>query len=347
MILSFVIYHCALFISVSSAYISERLKDYKFLFVMLSFSCVVVLCGLRNYVGTDYESYVSIYETISSFGFAPIEPGFSFLNKSFSTVQNGYQEVFFICSFLTFFLLYHTLYRERILAAGIFFAFTFSFIFLANNIIRQALVIPVFFYSVYYIERHKLVKYILTVLFCSLFHFSAILLIPFYWIGRISFSKVTWACLMSVCFLLSYTQIIKALFVRIVSQIPRYAGYINTGEEDVKAIKSGTTMVLLFVLALVVICYKQYLEKKRDKIYFNLFLAGVAISFLTMNISFLFRFSYYLSTLIIIVIPLLLKNMNYTYEKYLLAIFFVGYSMIWWFKALWLNDHGCMPYTFS
>jgi len=346
MVLSYLIYHLAFFLCLTFAFISEKVTSVKYLAIFISLLFIIGLSGLRNNVGTDYESYVRIFDTISIDGFTTVEPGYYALNKFFKESNKGYLYVFCICSAITYLILYFTLLREKILTLGLLFTFTFGFVFLSNNIIRQALVIPVFFYSIEFIYKRKVLYFILSILLCSLFHFSALLLIPFYWVYKINFKKAIWFFLISFSFILSFTQIFNLVIIKMISFIPKYAGYLMTGDEDNKAIKSGATMILVYFFSLFIVSAGNYIKEKKYKIYYNLYLLGITISFLTMNISFLFRFSYYLTSLIIIVLPLIIKSIQLRYKKYIYSLFFIFISFLFWFKALWFNDHGCLPYNF-
>jgi hypothetical protein len=345
MISSYIIYHIAFFFCVFFAFLAEKVKDVRFLGVFFSLLFIVALNGFRYNVGTDYESYKTIFEIIAIDGFVITEPGYYLINKLFQNFKDGYIYVFFIFSLLTYLILFYTLLREKILFWGLFFSFAFGFVFLSNNIIRQALVIPIFFYAIRFIYEKKITYYLLSVLICSLFHYSALLLIPFFWIYKINFKQKVWFLIISVCFLLSYTQDFKFLITKIISFAPKYAGYLVYGGEDIKAVKSGATMIIIYFFNLFILSTQnKNLPNEKTKIYYNLYLLGVSISFLTMNISFLFRFSYYLTSLIVIVIPFMIKSTKNLQTKYLYSILFVMISLLFWYKALWFNDHGCMPY---
>ena len=345
MIYSFVVYNIYFFLSVLFAFISEKIKAIKSFALFLSFFFIVSLCGLRYNVGTDYESYVTIFDNIKLDNFVIIEPGYYFLNKIFLKFDFGYYFVFFTCSFVTYFILFYTLSREKILSLGLFFTFTFGFVFLSNNIIRQGLVIPIFFYSIQFIHDKKLASYFITIIFCSLFHYSAILLMPIYWIWNFNIKQKSWAAIISLCFLLSFSNFYKSYIIKLISLAPKYSGYLLSGGEEHSAIKSGMTMIVVYLLNLFIIFnYKHVKSNSKFKLYYNLYLSGISISFLTMNISFLFRFSYYLTSLIIIILPLMIQNMNYNNKKYFYC-FIVIISLVFLFKALVFNDHGCSPYN--
>lgn len=346
MIISILIYIFFSFSSVMFALISERIKALRNLGIVISLLFIVVLCGLRYNVGTDYESYVSIFDKITIDGFVIIEPGYYLLNELFKNISNGQVYVFFICTLITYVILYLTLLRENILFLGLFFSFTFGFVFLSNNIIRQALVIPLFFYSIKYIYEKRIINYWLCIIVCSLFHYSAILLIPLFWIYKLNFKKYYWLLILSICYLVSFTQIFKIFIIKITSFLPKYSGYLISGAEDNSAIKSGTTMFIVYLLNVFIIYnYKYIFSNEKLKIYYNLYLLGVSISFLTMNISFIFRFSYYLTSLIVFVLPLFIKSIKIRDQKLLFSIVILVISLIFWSKALWFNDHGCLPYN--
>lgn len=316
------------------------LKKYGF---FLSAGIIILVSGTRNKVGTDYESYTDIFFQIKDGLPVLIEIGYFFLNKVFINFENGYRFVFFLTSGITYYLFFKLLRRENILFLGIIFLFTFGFVFFANNAIRQALVIPIFYLSIKYIEQRAPVKYFSAIAFAALFHFSALFLIPIYWIYKINFNKNIWVLLLLISLIISFTSATNLFISNILKLIPRFSGYAQ--HDITSSLSSGATAILYIFIYLVILCYYRYFQKnERERIYLNILLIGFNIAFILMPVSFLYRIAYYFLFLLVIIIPILIKNITDRNNKIILTYFFILFSLIFWAKALLLNDHGCIPY---
>ncbi len=343
---SILIYNIVGFFCIFFVYISEKIITLKNIGITLALFLIVTLCGLRYNVGTDYESYVGIFEIIASDGFVIVEPGYYWFNKVFANFNNGSVYVFLIFSLITYVFLFYSLAREKILLLGLFFTFTFGFVFLSNNLIRQSLVIAIFLYSIKFIYTKRLSRYFLCIAICSLFHYSAILLFPLFWVRKISIKKFYWFLIISFSYFFSFLEWFKLWVIEIITFFPKYSGYLVWGGEEKTAVNSGITMFIIYILNLFIIFnYNESLVNERLKIFFKLYLLGVSLAFLTLNISFVFRFSYYLTSLIIVVIPLMVKAMKNNRNKYLFHIIMIFMSLLFWIKSFWFNDHGALPYN--
>lgn len=348
MILSYFIYHFAFFLSVvlllpikiGDGYSLEPWINIRYIGV---FILVCLLSCLRYEVGTDYLMYENLFYEINNDIPTLMEFGYYSLNKLFGNFPNGYLYVFAFSAIVSFSFFFLVLYRESIVFWGVFFFFSFGFLFIANNIVRQALVIPFFYWAIKFIEEKKFLKYILFISIGFLFHRSALFLIPFYWADKVKFGKVTWIVILVISISLSFTGAIPFFIEEVVMLIPKYGAYARRGFES--AISSGATNVLYSLMYIVIVLFKdRFLQNKRDLLYLNIFLIGINVSFIFMTVDFLYRISYYFIPMFIIIIPLLFSKLKFGLNKIIITAFFVLISLVFWYKTLIFNDHGCVPY---
>jgi hypothetical protein len=345
-VISILIYNIVGFFCIFFVRVSEKIKVVRKIGLVLSFLVLFTLSGLRYNVGTDYESYVGIFENIANDAFVIIEPGFYLFCKLFSNFNNGHLYVFLVCSFITNIFLFTSLAREKILFLGLFFSFTFGFVFLSNNLIRQALAIVIFFYSIKYIYSKRLLSFLFCIAIGSLFHYSAILLLPLFWVDKIRFKNFFWFLIISVSYLLSFLDWFNFWLVKLIIFFPKYSGYLTWGGEEKTAVNSGITMFIIYILNLFIVAnYNDSVANERFKMYYKLYLIGVSLAFLTLKVSIVFRFSYYLTSLIIFVIPLMVKGMDNNRKKHIFQMLVMLMSLLFWFKSFWFNDHGALPYN--
>jgi hypothetical protein len=348
MISSYLVYHFVFIVSIvlllpfriGKAISLNRAIDVRYFGVFLT---VILLCSLRYNVGTDYIMYENVFYKINKDIPTLMEYGYYSLNKLFGSFTNGYLYVFAVSAIVTHFFFFKVLYRESIIFWGVFFFFTFGFLFIANNIIRQAIVIPLFYWAVKFIEEKKLFKYLLFIAIGFLFHRSALFLIPFYWIDKIKFGKITWIVFLIISTVISFTSIVPIFIEKVVMLIPKYGAYASRNFES--AISSGATNILYALMYIVIVLYMDKVTKKRRHLlYLNIFLVGINLSFIFMTVDFLYRISYYFIPMFSIIIPLLIRELKVGLNKSIITMFFVLISLVFWFKTLIFNDHGCVPY---
>lgn len=171
------------FIAVLLAALSRRGNT---VFMTLSQLLMSLVYGVRYDYGNDYWHYYAIFLK-SSNGIDPdvIEVGWGLINFICQPIG------FFGMVFLITCFEYHVVYkfikqyvsREYWWIAVYIFTFTFNFQLLGCSMMRQFLVMVLFFYSIRYIINHNLLKFALLSLVAVSIHKTAIVFIPFYLLG--------------------------------------------------------------------------------------------------------------------------------------------------------------------
>ncbi|WP_430974584.1 EpsG family protein [Sunxiuqinia rutila] len=158
-------------------------------FIPITFFAFIM--GQRYDVGIDYLSYLEYYQNISKdylYVREDMERGFRFIAKTMSEFGFHFFFFFFLCSFIQIFFIYLTIVKTKQLEVLPYIALTLigSMEFLSwTNGIRQAIAACIIVFSTYYIHEKKLIKFTICVLCASLFHQSAIIFIPIYFIYNI------------------------------------------------------------------------------------------------------------------------------------------------------------------
>lgn len=171
----------------SKSHLSLKYKTW-----LLTLALMTLILGFRYQVGTDYMSYVHIFELYKSGAkTVGVEMGYELLNKIVLLFDLNFWVVFFISSAITnYFIL--KLFHEKSynFFLSIYILFGVGFVFFQTNAIRQALAISLTFYGTKYLTEQNFKKYFVFCLLGSLFHFSALIMIPIYWLSRIKFNKL-------------------------------------------------------------------------------------------------------------------------------------------------------------
>lgn len=232
------VFYLACFI-LSACILSVGVKKSSRLIVSLALAIPILVIGLRVNVGTDYESYVSIYDNYTSTGMpilpgeeniGSIETGFLWLMDAASLFSNSSWSLLLLAAILTIGFAYLAI--SRLSPKNIPIAFLLYLLVLspfAMNGVRQGIAVSIVFFSYSYIIRGKPLKYVLTILFAALFHTSALALLPLYLLRFITIKKHTdesLTLLLSVLVAGSFALLIP-LALSLISSIPALSMYVR------------------------------------------------------------------------------------------------------------------------
>lgn len=185
----FVLILFVFFLSISG--ISKEQNSRLFLFVYL---VLFLTSGCRYEVGSDYFSYKEMYgqtlplNEVLRWGSFSIdrsaEIGYMFISSIFRTLGCEINIMYFFISLITTLLVYKSikLYNPKWFYLCILTYFSFVFFVIDMNAVRQSISLAIYIYSIRYIYNQKKWKYFLFVTLASLFHFSALILYPFYFL---------------------------------------------------------------------------------------------------------------------------------------------------------------------
>jgi hypothetical protein len=316
----------------------------------------IFFAGIRWETGTDWENYVFAFYVI---------------NNNPKLGNSGYEFFYEIFVYLSSFLVKKYTFILFTTATTIYL-FTlssvkkyspypiFSFLLLLSYSInssgfgyRQDLAIAIAFFSFYFIIKNQLFLFIVTIFIANLFHQSALIFFPSYWIAKINWNtkKILLAIL-----LLSFIYFISNKFSDLASIYSDTAAYKVSSytelDEDQKTMGKGDQITLLIqglanrlviIIPAIIMIYKH----KDNFIYkgvFNLFLFGIAlyIIFTPLGVVFL-RFTRYFDIFHILLVPLTVY-FSRRYLKLFLILFYLLFC-IFKFTTVLMNDKNIyVPY---
>lgn len=304
---------------------------------LISFCIILFFNGLRYYVGKDYIGYLNYFD---GFTMLQIEPSFILITIFFRNFNHGFYYLIFTCTFITYFLFYRSFISDKVTYIGLGI-FLLLFMPLFNNIIRQAIAVSVFYYSVKFIHQKNFLKYFFLILIAASFHYSAIFLLPLYFIRKLylnfSISLITILLVIVITISVLHTQIIKDLLM----SIPFYGDYILGIEGDSRN-NSEIGVLLKIILGIQIL----YLSKKIDIEYFgiyrNLLLIGIFLTILGSSVSILSRFTNYFYISIIYLSSEIFKNKFKNKNLHLIIVIIIAFAL---FEAEFIyNRNYSIPY---
>lgn len=174
-----------------------RIKRGRGIYCTLMGLAVFFVSAVRANVGYDYNLYGGWFMNIQSMSTEDImlikaEKGFAIPMKLISDVTADYQVMFVIIAFIitAAVMLYIFFYSEKPYLS-VFAYLSFGLFFNSMNFMRQMIAAAVILYAVQYIRKKQPLRFIVIILFASVFHISALIFIPFYFILRIKMDGLT------------------------------------------------------------------------------------------------------------------------------------------------------------
>lgn len=152
---------------------------------------VFALMAFRSFVGTDYQSYAQLYDY---FNYAEMdevsklahEKGFVVPLKILCDIFEDYHALFAVTAF--FIAAATAIYIYKFSSNPCISALAyvcFGMFFYSMNFIRQMIAGVIVMFAVEFIREKSFIRYLAVILFAACFHWSALVMIPFYFILQI------------------------------------------------------------------------------------------------------------------------------------------------------------------
>lgn len=294
--------------------------------------------GVRWNVGVDHLTYLNHYLRMQN-GLNPYldkEIGFEFITNLFAQSGLHFSFYFGFFAFLQLFFIYYAFKDHRYLYPflGIIILFGPEYLNWMNGM-RQMLSATIFVFSIQFIQNRQFLKYVLTILFASLFHTSALGLIIFYFIPQRDYFKSRILTLLLVVFSLILGSMdfwIDSL--NQFSQLFNLLGYdwysenINVLIENNQVSNIGPRRLSLMLIPILIIWFSPKLKVTYQNTffltYYNLALFGFLLYNIVANLNHgLIRPTTYLTIFIIPATAYLLdylrRNITKMYPIYLIT----------------------------
>lgn len=317
-----------------------------------------IISGIRYYVGQDYYHWTYIYDCIATnhpHG-EYVEIGYKYLNLF---IQNlPYSNVFWLYLITSAFIIFGFGYaikknvESKYLFVSVFIFISSGIFFATLNLIRQYLAIVIILLGLKNLKNNKYIKFSIIILLASLFHTSALIMVPFMFF-YIMFKNNKYNDKLIILYIISLIFIVIDIryFVEAFSFIipGRWKWYLDSEfmtYRNYSAIVKQLVPNILLIFTM--INRKKIIQYNKDNdIYILLFYINVIITNCFYGVLVLLRFSYFFDISLVFVIPLILKIL----DSYDINIKRLGNVLIWGYYALlivviifFMNGHGVMPY---
>ena len=235
-----------------SSNITEYQKPNKF-FVFIVITCLVSVSGLRSNIGDTYV-YKDIYENNDftwDYIFSQKDVGFGVLQKILKLFSDDPQLMLFTTALITNLLIILVFYNySRLFELSTFIYITGGTHLVSMNGIRQVLAAAICFAAIKFLMNRNFVKYALVIILASTIHFSALIMLPVYFLVHFkAWSKYTFLMVASsVAIVFSFETFTSILFSALEdTQYSEYSTFDEGGANVIRVAVSAAPLFLAFI----------------------------------------------------------------------------------------------------
>ena len=305
---------------------------------VILFLVLTIFVGTRFETGPDifnYEAFFSqvpplnvLLKNFSDYSYIPLEPAYKIVSGTFRYLGftfNGFLLVF-SASFVA--LVFKMIPKYSSMAYFSVMLYLYYGYFTGFSAIRQVLAAAIFFVAIYYVYNKNLYKYLATLVVATMFHLSAIVIVPMYWLSKVRWSKMQYFLVLICVFGIRLSGIISS-FTGYLFGVLNFSNYqlMNDKVQMYADAEGGYlgTMVLewLFLLIVFIVKYDELEESnKYFKIIFNFFFFGFIYYSFFSAIGDFGRIVVYFKLIYLIIIPMLVNLYEDKKAKFLLISLF-------------------------
>lgn len=258
-----------------------------------------ILPACQYRVGTDYYDYIYMFK----YGGFEKEYLYSFLNNILAFLDFNPQSIIMVTSFLIIYLALSQIIKESPMPIlSILLYYCLGFYWSSFNTIRYCAAAAICFYSIRYIEKRELKKYLACMFAAVGFHYTALIFVPVYWLWGLKFNYMLNVGISFILFL--FRDQIGMIFRELFS-LTFYANYIGSqhdlfGRLDYRGI--SVSLVLLVIMGVI-----HYRENEKYDFYLNLMFLVLWESIFSGYIPLIARVKQFFGFSEIIFLPLMLN----------------------------------------
>jgi EpsG family len=323
-----------------------------------SFVLIFAFLALRYDFGNDYRIYLQTFQEISGtagpedFG-NPLqfEIGWLYMNWWFRHI--GFFAMIALLALLNCIVYYRFIRKyvpPNLYWLGVFlYVFTPQLMLINASTMRQSVATMLFVHSIDYIQERKPIHYIVCVGLATLFHLTAIVLLPLYLLG-----SPKWTLRMATRIGSVVTFIALILFGEVFSlYIQKFVGiYLPKYElyQDVGTANTGLGVIFLFTM-LILFLYIESSQRGESAVVMRLGAVWCMLGASAFVLSLLARITMYLIPATLAACPVVFKNLRWPMEKAVFLVVlcaFTIYLYVEFFSSdVWADWYGTYWTIFS
>ena len=340
---------------------TDIVKGYSFnFFHLLALLVLIVIVAIRYNVGTDWNTYNSLFSTyknnpLMTFGSQEMELGYYYVNKIVIWLGGDAPFVFGLLALIAWYFAFKSVsyYIVPLLA---FFLFVDEYFFISLNLVRQFTALGIFIYSVKFIVNKQFLKFLLCLSFAVLFHLSAIILLPLYFLPyKRLYNQKLWIIIYFITLLLANIPIFVELFLKLFIRVTEFIPLLNVYLRYILNERFGNfrpEIGLGYIFRVLVSLFLLFASKRvihaepKTRVYYTLFFIGLIIYNLFYMIPLIVRINHYFiifrSFILAFTAWFLWKDRNVTWKYGVMGL--VTLYLALYLFAIYNGSHGSAPY---
>ncbi len=277
---------------------------------------------------TDYANYCADFKRNANLNFYDIfmsekEIGQKLLMKIISIFTDNPQWYFFITSLFIVSIFMYFIYKySSNVSISVFLFIVLNSYMVSQNIVRQYIAIALFMISLKFLINRNLIKYSISIFIATLFHSSAFLMIPFYFILNLNF-KNNFKKKYCIYSLLGFISSIIFINIGMKNVYNYYEDTASYGQNSASIL--GSVIPIFIFIIMFIYLNKIYFLKEYNFIFLNMSIFNLNFVILSiLNFLIIQRLGAYFNIAYLIIVPEFLK-ISIRYEKVItIFIYIIG-----------------------
>lgn len=349
-----IISYVSLFGVLSNNFLKKRNITTSKLFIVFSFLAAFIPSAIRYGIGIDYFNYINSYYFVSSISDFNIlsfkESGFELINLIAKYIMGDPQYIFVFSAMLLLIFIYKAILdNKNIINIGFaLFIFMTLFYFSSYNTVRQSIAIGIVFYSYKYISERKLWKFIIFILLASLFHVTALFILPMYFIlnsksHKLKYFKVGIFIIIILIIFKNYS-----LFLQKITTVELFNSYATYQLDTQIRIGTGIGQILIripLILPILLLRKKIINYNKPYEILIDMIMIEPFLAIFSYVSTYVDRMSLYFSIVYILILPTIPKVINKKLKSASVIYIIICCLAYWFWHYIYSGEDGIIPYN--
>ncbi|MBU3178170.1 EpsG family protein [Clostridium estertheticum] len=290
-----------------------------YIFLSVCFVIIVFITGFRGNFSPDYGSYEYIFHGYNLYSFKEIlfsnlisEKAYAILNKAVGLFSKDVVALMTTVAIITVFCYFKEFKKySKYIWLSILLLLCVGSYYTIFNTMRQSLVAAMTFVCAKYIYERKLWKYIISILIVSMFHISTLIMIPFYFILNIKFTKKNAPLLAIVALVGFILMYFNTNFIIDLARRTFYDSYTETSY----GISYGTVITTILrpmLIFIFVLLHVRFIDLKdiKERVWFNSSICFLVCAILSTKVLMLQRFTYFFLPYVSLLIPQIISKLK-------------------------------------
>jgi hypothetical protein len=313
---------------------------YVFLIVAILFS------GLRDMIGGyDVYIYAEVYEIPTSqiMKFPTFEIGFRWFYYLLRQISDNRYFMFFICAVLIMASHFFTVKKHSPIIYFSLFILFCKFFLMSFVYLRQGIAMGIIWFSIGYILKKDFLRFGFLIILAFLFHKSAIIFLPIYFIANIKFNQLN-MFVVTLCALVISVSPLTSFFMTLISD------NIDNDRIAVYVSKSGGINIFYLIEAVLLIYLllkfrTQFYKTQKGTLILNGLFLYILINIMSLTNASFVRFGWFYFIFLVLAIPYIYNFIKQIEIKKVFKLgVYVYYSLLFFRLLIVYDDGDFMPY---